>query len=110
MDTNEKKMTDTQTLGIWVHSDQYFEYVLRLTEAAWRKEKLVRLFLSGPGLALLQETNLKKLSKMAQIIICHSSRKHTFIEKITTISPSVSTLAATQLMSQFRCCDRQLVF
>ena len=75
-------MEADKTLGILVNSNQYFDFVLMLTEAATAKGKHVKIHLQGPGLDLIDSDSFEHLLNIARIsmrrrlaVFCRDSSK-----------------------------------
>ncbi len=61
------------TLGIMVSSDEHYDYILNIAEAAHRKGKEVTIFFTGKGVILSQKSNFHKLISYATVKICEVS-------------------------------------
>ncbi len=61
------------TLGILVSSDEYYDYILKIAEAAHRKGKEVTIFFTGKGVILTQKSNFNKLISYAKVKVCEVS-------------------------------------
>jgi hypothetical protein len=61
------------TLGILVTSDKHLKYVVRLTDAAYRKGKEVRIFFTGHAVKLTVTPLFKELVGKAKLWICDVS-------------------------------------
>ncbi len=63
----------SRSIGILVTSDRYPDYVIRLTEAADKKAKEVRIFFTGSAVKLSLLPDVKKLADKASLFICYVS-------------------------------------
>ena len=87
-------METDETLGILVNSNQYFDFVLKLAEAATAKGKHVKIHLQGPGLDLIDSDSFEHLIDIAGISIsaagmCSSARaiQHKFTKSLNVVTP-----------------------
>lgn len=62
-----------QTLGIMVSTDDHFEYILKIAEAAKNKGKSVLVFLTGKGVLLTRKQNFQDLISYATVKVCEVS-------------------------------------
>ena len=63
----------TDKLGILVTSDQHLHHVIRLTEAAFEKQKDVRIFFTGTGVRAALKPEFSQLVGKARLWICDVS-------------------------------------
>jgi hypothetical protein len=61
------------TLGILVTSDKHLDYVIRLSDAAHRKGKDVRIFFTGNSVKLTVTPAFKELVGKAKLWVCDVS-------------------------------------
>jgi hypothetical protein len=62
-----------ESLGILVSSDKHLDYVVKLTSAAHKKGKTVRIFFTGKGVLLTQSPEFNKLVGKAKVTLCDVS-------------------------------------
>ena len=62
-----------ESLGILVNSDKFLDYVVKLTEAAHKKGKDIKIFFTGQGVLLTQKENFTKLVGKAKLTVCDVS-------------------------------------
>jgi len=98
------------TLGIIVNSNQYFDYVTHLAEAAAAHGKTVCIHLLGAGCQYAATDACMQLNDLAQITMCAKSTQemeHVFAKRIAGRIPLVPPETLTRLLEQ---CDRHVVF
>jgi hypothetical protein len=61
------------TLGILVSTDNYFDHVVSLTQAAHGKGKQVSVFFTGRGVLLTMHPRFKELVGKAKLSVCDVS-------------------------------------
>jgi hypothetical protein len=61
------------SLGILVRSDNYLDYVVSLTNAAYEKGKAVSVFFTGKGVLLTLKPQFKELVGKATLSVCDVS-------------------------------------
>ncbi|MBW1616864.1 MAG: DsrE family protein [Deltaproteobacteria bacterium] len=62
-----------ESLGILVNSDKFLDYVVKLTEAAHKKGKDIKIFFTGDGVLLTQKKDFAKLVGQAKLSVCDVS-------------------------------------
>lgn len=98
------------TLGILVNSDEHFDYVLKLTEAATAKGRQVRIHLLDKGLGLLSSDALAPISRMAKISACAAGIEAMAATVSAGLSASVELVAPHRLAELLQAFDRIVVF
>ena len=99
-----------QTLGILVNSDKYFEYVLKLAQAATDRGKQVRILVLEKGFGLFATKEFTVLIRIAQITAgAVDMQKSGFREpfKLPDAVKVVSAQQITDILGEF---DRTVVF
>ena len=103
-------METDETLGILVNSNQYFDFVLKLAEAATAKGKHVNIHLQGPGLDLIDSDSFEHLLNIAGISISATGLRcsartiqHKFPKSLNVVTPK-------KLNSMLNECKRHVVF
>lgn len=97
-------------LSILVKSDQHFDFVRKLTEAAFQKKREVKIHMMGDGVALLWENPFTRLTGIAQISICGDSVDKLHTNKISPIPDSVQIVPPEQISKIIEWSDRNVVF
>ena len=62
-----------EKLGILVSSDKHMDYIVNLTDAAFKKKKAVEIFFTGQGVLLTQTSEFQKLVGKAKMSLCDNS-------------------------------------
>ena len=57
-------------LGIYVSSDEHMDKLIKLCEAAKRKDVEVTIFLTHHGVCLTQDPHLEELTDLAKVALC----------------------------------------
>ena len=98
------------TLGILVHSTDYFDYVTQLALAALGKGKRVRIHLLQQGVLYASEKAFGQLTRSARITICKDSYTDVMKgEQITSIVRNHLT-PSQRLAAILDTCDRWVAF
>ena len=99
-----------RTLGILVNSDKYFEYVLKLAEAATAKGRQVRILVLGKGVRLFATDEFARLSRMAQITAGATDRGNLGFQETDPLPDTVTVVSAQKFMDVLGEFDRTVVF
>jgi hypothetical protein len=109
MKSNVEMGDSTGVLGILVHTDRYFEYALKLAEAASAKGRRVRVHLLDKGIGLLSSDSLRSLGRVAQISACAAG-----VQAAAATTPglkaSVEIVSHRHLPTLLQSFDRIVVF
>ncbi len=97
-------------LSILVKSDRHFDFVEKLTEAAFQKRREVKIHMMGAGVALLWANPFSRLAEVAQISICDDSFDKFHANKIPPIPESVQIVPPEQISKIIEWSDRNVVF
>lgn len=97
-------------LSILVKSDRHFDFVEKLTEAAFQKKREVKIHIMGDGVALLWGNPFIRLTGIAQISICGDSVDKLHTDKITPIPESIQIVTPEQISRIIEWSDRSVVF
>lgn len=100
----------TGTLGILVTSDKHLDYVINLTETAFKKGKKIKIFFTGRAVKLIESRNFKRIIGKANIAVCDFSYRSL---GLTGCMPDFeSGIFETQAKHAeiFKECDRYIVF
>jgi hypothetical protein len=103
-------METDETLGILVNSNQYFDFVLKLAEAATAKGKHVKIHLQGPGLDLIALDSFEHLLNMARISISAAGLHSSVATVQQKFSKSVEVVTPKKLNRMLNECKRHVVF
>ena len=104
-------MIDTpQTLGILVNSDKYFDYVLRLAQAASERGKQVRVHVLDKGFGLFSAKEFSDLSRLANVTACSAGMASPAGEKPVLLPQTVAVVPPERLADILREFDRTVVF
>lgn len=103
-------MRAEDALGILVNTDQHFEFVAKLAEAAAADGRPVRIHLRGAGVRMLHENAMGPLSQISRVSICADSLRRHCREAAIQVPPSVDVVAPDQLAAILKSCRRQVVF
>ena len=99
-----------ETLGILVTSDQHLDYVISLTETAFKKGKIIKIFLTGRAVKCVESEDFKRLERKASLSICDFSFRSLGLTcNISNIDPTIFETQAKHA-EIFKDCDRYLVF
>ncbi len=97
-------------LGILVTSDRHLDYVVSLTETAFKKGKEIKIFFTGSAVKLVEAPDFKRLKGKASISVCDFSFRSFELNECTqNIKPGVLDTQAKHA-EIFKECDRYLVF
>lgn len=100
----------TETLGILVTSDQHLDYVISLTETAFKKGKNIKIFFTGRAVKLIESSDFKRLKGKASIALCDFSFRSLGLTDCTPqIEPGIFETQARHA-EIYKECDRYLVF
>lgn len=97
-------------LGVLVNSDEYFDYVLKLTAAATAKGKEVRIHLLDKGLGLLFSEVFAPLNRLARITACAEGMRAVAPDAPLCVPGSVKMISPLQLALILKGVDRTVVF
>jgi hypothetical protein len=103
-------MKQQERLAILVKSDQYFDFVEKLAQAAFQKRRLVKIHIMGDGVALLWESSFDRLLDLAQISVCGESVAQFQSQKIADIPNSVAVVSPEKVSALIQWGDRNVVF
>jgi len=104
-------MTDSgRTLGILVNSDKYFEYVMKLAEAATAKGERVRILVLGKGFRLFATDGFTRLSRMAQVTAGTTGMGNLACQETAPLPDTVTVVSAQKFMDVLGGFDRTVVF
>jgi len=103
-------METDETLGILVNSNQHFDFVLKLAEAATAKGKHVKIHLQGPGLDLIASDFFEHLLNIAQISISAAGLRGSAATVQQKFPKSLKTVTPKKLNSMLNECKRHVVF
>jgi hypothetical protein len=98
------------TLGILVTSERHLEYVISLTETAFKKGKNVKIFFTGRAASLVESGDFNRLKGKANLAVCD------FSFRSLGLSYSLSDVEAGLFETQarhadiFKECERYIVF
>lgn len=99
-----------ETLGMLVTTDRNLDYILKLTEAAMARKKMVEIFFTGRGVLLTQHPDFGKLRGKARLSVCDISFR------TMGLSGPVPGVGYSEFVTQARNaemiekCDRYVVF
>ena len=97
-------------LGILVTSDRHLDYVVNLTETAFKKGKDIKIFFTGRAVKLIEAPDFKRLKGKASIAICDFSFRSMELKgNIPDIEPGILETHAKHA-EIFKNCDRYIVF
>ena len=100
----------TGTLGILVTSDRHLDYVVSLTETAFKKGKEIKIFFTGKAVRLIESVKFKRLKGKASIAICDFSYRSLGLKGcMPDIDPDIFETQARHA-EIFKDCDRYIVF
>ena len=102
-------MEQHKRLTILVKSDQYFDYVERLAQAASQRERSVKIHMMGEGVALLWEHSLNGLLDVAQVSACSKSVAQFRSRKIEHVPKSVAIVSPEVISEIIQWGDRSVV-
>ncbi len=97
-------------LTILVKSDQYFDFVDKLAQAAFQKKRTVKIHMMGAGVALLWADPFARLIEVAQVSICRDSFDQFRGKKWPTIPESVTVVPPQKISEIIQWGDRSVVF
>ena len=103
-------METDETLGILVNSNQYFDFVLNLAEAATAKGKHVKIHLQGPGLDLIDSDSFEHLLNIARISISAVGSRSSAVTVQQKFPKSLKVVTSKKLNSMLNECKRHVVF
>jgi len=103
-------MSGYSKLSILVQSDQYFDFVEQLAEAAFEKGTHVKIHVFGNGVRCAALPALSDLAKLAQITICSDSFNKLCAHKDVNLPRSVKLVEPQQISEVVQWCDRSVVF
>jgi hypothetical protein len=104
-------MTDTgHILGILVNSDRYFDYVLKLSEAAFAAGKDVWIHVLEKGFGLFAAGQFADLSRIARITACAAGQVRPTAEGPCQLPATVEIVSAGEFAEILRSFDRTVVF
>ena len=100
----------TGTLGILVTSDRHMDYVISLTETAFKKGKEIKIFFTGRAVRLIESVNFKRLKGKANIAICDFSYRSLGLKvPVRDNDPDIFETQAKHA-EIFKDCERYIVF
>ena len=99
-----------RTLGILVNSDKYFEYVLKLAEAATAKGQQVRILVLGKGFRLFATDEFAMLRRMARITTGAVDMGNPGFPETSPLPDSVTVVSAQKFVDVLGKFDRTVVF
>jgi len=103
-------MTSKNTLGIVVNSNRYFEYVTKMTDAALKKDKQVRIYLLGTGIEYTRTKAYARLSRKTRISLCADSEQGTACPGESKTGGDGNFVPPRELISILQRCHRYVVF
>ena len=103
-------MERRQRLTILVKSDQHFDFVAKLAQAAFEKERPVKIHMMGEGVALLWENSLSGLLGVAQLSACAESVAQFHSKKSAPVPESVAIVSPEKISELIQWGDRSVVF
>jgi hypothetical protein len=104
-------MTDTgQILGILVNSDRYFDYILKLSEAASTAGKSVWIHVLDKGFDLFAAGQFAALSRMTRITACAAGLARPASAGPCQLPAMVKIISAGEFADILRKFDRTVVF
>jgi hypothetical protein len=99
-----------QILGILVNSDKYFDYVLKLAQAATNGGKLVRIHVLDKGFGLFSAREFPALKRLANVTACAAGMASTAGEKPILLPQTVAAVPPERLTDILMEFDRTVVF
>ena len=96
-------------LGVLVQSDRHLDFVERLTAAAIKKRKQVKIHLLGDGVAFVNTEGFGRLVHRSQITICSESFNNFFMGNMPLVPKSVKIVQPRQLTEILQWCERSVV-
>lgn len=100
----------TGTLGILVTTDRHLNYVVSLTETAFKKGKKIKIFFTGRAVKIIETEDFKRLEGKASLAVCDFSfRSLGLTDNAPDIDPAIFETQAKHA-EIFKNCDRYLVF
>ena len=103
-------METDETLGILVNSNQYFDFVLKLAEAASAKGKHVKIHLQGQGLELIASDSFGHLLNIARISTSAAGLRCSAVTVQQKFSKSLKVVTPKKLNRMLNECKRHVVF
>lgn len=103
-------MKTDDTLGILVNSNQHFDLVLKLAEAATSKGKHVKIHLQGPGTGLVDSDPFEHLLNNPRISISANDFRHSAAAGQHKDAKPLKTVASKKLNRILNECKRHVVF
>jgi len=98
------------TLGIIVNSNRYFDFVMKLAEAAADNQKQVRMHLVGAGCEFVKTEACIHLSRRVPITLCAASAKTMAAQDVDRLPERIALVPSQALMRILEQCDRHVVF
>ena len=96
------------TLGIFITSDHYPDYLWALASAARDKGLRVRIHFSGSGVRLIRTADLNQLPVWAQITVCRESAVLFQVERQLEAHRPQWLVPSGRMARLIRECDRHL--
>ena len=96
------------TLGIFITSDHYPDYLWALARAARNKGLRVRIHFSGSGVRLVSEAAINRLPQWAQITVCRESAAMFQVDRLLQAHQPQWLVPSGRMARLIQECDRHL--
>jgi hypothetical protein len=99
-----------ETLGILVNSDDHFNIVYHLANAAVERGKKVCIHILGEGMAFIGHNKFNYLCRIAKVTICEAGLRASRYEHHVTVPESAIIVSPGYMDTILSRCDRRLSF
>ena len=103
-------MDAQNTLGLVVNSNRYFDYVVKLADAAMSKGKRVCIHLVGSGTDFVNTEAFARLSRVARISLCAASVQGPASREVERVRGRIRVVPPQELTRILKGCYRYVVF
>lgn len=97
------------TLGIIVKSVARYDWIFKLTAAAFARGKAVRIHFTDRGVLLLRDFDIRELIALARVTVCEQSAREQDLDETLRTAVRKLLVPSDESLKMITECDRHVV-